>query len=368
MGEKQIPKMSDDFLHLCREIGLGEDQDFCKKRWAGVCAAAKGTTHENVEALIRVVFRSKQPPDKGLLQQVRQHFKSADELFPMSGNDRELEVLCAAILMTLLNGTDGIVPYTALAITTAAVNGCRTQVVSLDLIARAEESLVSCSQHIRRRPDFNEFQSATLPKINLAEVLNKLQAKKDFDGVAAAFNDAAAEVEKTLKSVYSRVLKAIENMNHFLSIQDEELQILWWLIGGRSWSVNKPFSEVTPGAQVLMFAKELSDFTNVCPGPESIKGVLSQAGLRKDRELTIHEAINACDQNWLSSLIKGGNISPVTLPLHFAVARKLETKDNVSWIKGWAAVADLDENRTLPALTLGELFYRERLEISLLEG
>lgn len=368
MAEKQIPQISDDFLHLCRAISLGEDPELRKRRWSGVCTAIKGTTPKHVEAMIRVLFRSKQPADKQALEEIRQHFKAADESFPRSGNDSELEAMCAAILLGLFRGKEDIGIFTALAVTTAAMFGVRKPVVGLDLVGRAEESLFQGAQSLRQRPDLKELASATAPKVNFEDVVKKVIAQFNADGVIAALNDAAAIIEGSLKTLHLRVSKAVTEVGRFVSIQDEELQMLWWLVGGRSWSVNQPFSEVLPNAQPLVFAKELADFTNFSPGPESIKGLLSRAGLRGDRELTVFEAINACDQKWLSALVEGKSPSAVTLPIHFGIVRKVETGDSESWIQGWAVGANLEKNRTLSALALGELFYRERLQISLLEG
>ena len=367
MAEKQIPQISDDFLHVCRAVSLSEDPEFFKRRWPGVCAAVKGATRKHVEAMIRVLFRSKQPAEKEVLEEIRQHFKTADESFPMSGNDSEMEAMCAAILLDLFRGTEDIGIFAALAVTTAAMFGGRKLVVDLDLVGRAEESLFQGAQALRQRPDLKDLASTAAPKVNFADALKKM-TQFDANGVTAALNDAAAVIEKSLKTLHGQILKAVAEVSSFIAIQDEELQMLWWLVGGRSWSANQPFSEVSPNARPLVFAKELADFTNVSPGPESIKGLLSSAGLQGDRELTVFEAINACDEKWLSVLVEGRSPSPVTLPIHFGIVRKVETGDSESWIQGWAAGANLDKNRSLSALALGELFYRERLQISLLEG
>ena len=366
MAEKKIPKISDDFLHLCRAISLGEDPEFCKRRWPGVCTAIEGTTLKHVEAMIRVLFRSKQPADKQALEEILQHFKAADESFLMSGNDSELEAMCAGIILGLFRDTEDIGIFTALAVTTTAMFGGRKPVVSLDIVGRAEQTLFQSAQSQRQRPDLKKIESAAAPKVDFAEAVKKL-AQFNAGGVTAALNDAAAVIEGSLKALHLRVSKAVTEVDRFASLQDEELQMLWWLIGERSWNMDQPFSKVCLNAQPLIFAKELADFTKISPGPESIKGLLFRAGLQGDRELTVAEAINACDEQWLSTLVEGKSPSPVTLPMHFGIVRKLETGDRETWVQGWAAGANLEKNRKLSALALGELFYRERLQISLLE-
>jgi hypothetical protein len=49
------------------------------------------------------------------------------------------------------------------------------------------------------------------------------------------------------------------------------------------------------------------------------------------------------------------------MPLHFAIKRQLETGPGDAWIAGWSATVGAPSDLTLPSLTLGNLFYRERL-------
>jgi hypothetical protein len=137
--------------------------------------------------------------------------------------------------------------------------------------------------------------------------------------------------------------------------------MLWWVFGERSEDLNQLFKDVPAKAQPLVFAKELADVTEFRPGPISTKGLLSRAGLKENKKLTIPEAVNACEASWLKSLVQAENVSPLSLPIHFAIGRKLETNDDASWIVGWATSCGIEEKHAFPALTLGNLFYRERL-------
>jgi hypothetical protein len=77
--------------------------------------------------------------------------------------------------------------------------------------------------------------------------------------------------------------------------------------------------------------------------------------------LTVPAAVNKCDLGWLASLVNNDNPSPVLMPIHFAIHRKLETRDEASWVEGWGAASGIKPDHELPALTLSNLFYRERL-------
>jgi hypothetical protein len=65
----------------------------------------------------------------------------------------------------------------------------------------------------------------------------------------------------------------------------------------------------------------------------------------------------------LRQLLGDRNPSPVTMPLHNAIYRQLETGPGDTWVAGWVSATAVGDNQTLPGLTLGTLFYRERLLI-----
>jgi hypothetical protein len=150
-------------------------------------------------------------------------------------------------------------------------------------------------------------------------------------------------------------------VERLLKLQDEELQMLWWLVGEMSWEFDKAFNSLPIDSKPLVLAKELAGMTNFIPGPVSLKPLLSRAGITKKKKLTIPEAINSCDESWLNGITTGLNPSSLTLPIHFAIIRKVETGEKEAWIPGWAASTKIEATRKLSSLDLGYLFYLERL-------
>jgi hypothetical protein len=197
--------------------------------------------------------------------------------------------------------------------------------------------------------------------VAFAAAKEKVQQQFDANGVAAAFDAAAAAVGAGLESMRMRLAAAVDSTSRYIAIQDEELEMLWWVLGERSEDLKQPFKDIPAKAQPLVLAKELADATQFLPGPISTKGLLSRAGLKESKKVTIPDSVNACDGAWLKSLGPLDKVSAVSHPLHFAIARKLETSDDTSWVAGWAHSCGVDENHNFPILTLANLFYRERL-------
>jgi hypothetical protein len=338
--------MHSDFPRWYREVGLEDNRDRLQRRWIGLCALIKKLDATGVESMIGLLIHTKHTPSGQNLDLIRKPFRDADDLFDMGGNDRELEILSGATLAVLFEKGNDLAARAALKVTTAAFGGARVFNLPMDLGELAEQAIASIAEIRRRRPKLSRFASDDTVKAYLKE------------SVAA---DQGEEIPNRGLAPIGLVTDFITETNAFIAVQDEELQILWWLFGERSHDQDVPFSVVPDEARPLVFAKELADATQFLPGPASARAILSRTGLREKKKMTVPTAVNKCDADWLASLVNHDGSSPVLMPIHFAIRRKLETGDEVSWIEGWGAASGIKPDHALPALTLSNLFYRERL-------
>ena len=356
-----LPPMHRDFARWYDAVELRTDQSHCQARWDGVVAVAGSATLDDVEALIRLAFRARQPAASATVQKIRQAFKAADDAFDMQGNDRELEILASACLVALMDHREDLGAAAALAVTTAALGGARKLNVPMDLCALAESAIDRIAEADRQRPTLEDYSRLRPPKLDFKKAVAKVRETQSLDGVAEAFALAAGDVRTAMAAAAERQEKAAKAVNQFVSIQGEELQMLWWLTGRRSWGYNCPFGAVPVAAKPLAFAKELADNTEFPPGPPSVEGLLSRAGLEESERLVITEAINAAGPEWLAQVVGEEDPSPVSSPLHFAIKRQLETGAGDTWVPGWAAATNVSAEHAVSSLRLGVLFYRERL-------
>lgn len=359
MANKESPAMHPDFPRWYDAIGLGDDQARCQTRWAGVSAVANDADGKDIEALIRLAFKSRQPAGSAQVEKIRQAFKTTDATFDMSGNDRELQVLASACLATLMY--QGNSAKAALGISTAALGGAQKPDLPMDLSVLAEDAIDQIAETNRERPDLLGYVSRVAPKFDFEKATTKVREQPDQEGFAEGFNLAAEATRNAFTIMARQQANAVGAMSKFVRVQDEELQMLWWLIGQRSEDLDCAFGAVPADVQALVFAKELADHTTLLPGPASVKGLLSRAGLKERKKIVISAAINAADSAWLQDFMPEGELSPVLTPIHHGIKRQLETGPGEAWIPGWAAAVDVKANLTVSPLGLGVLFYRERL-------
>jgi hypothetical protein len=314
--------------------------------------------------MLAVLLKSKWRPNAEGLATLRGHFKAADDLFEMSGNDRELEILCGTALAMVLGDTTDVASQAALMTSVSFFAGARKANFPFDFAMAAEGTIAKISEDRRKRPALVRLGHVARMEVD-AESIEKLKLGVTPEHVVGAINSVANQSGALTRDITAKANAAIQAIECFLAIQDEELQMLWWLFGGRSTTLDRPFADVPANAQPIVLASELADATQFIPGPISVKPILSRAGLkeRKTPGVGIAAAVNACDSNFLQELVNDLEPAPFIRPLHFAIHRKLEVGDDASWAANWSAVTGIDAEFTLPGIDLGNLFYRERLSL-----
>ena len=354
--------MHQDFARWYETVSLGENAARRQGRWEGISSVVGDASQEMVEALLRLAYNTRQVPLQSTIQTIRQHFKTADETFEMSGNDRELQVLSGACLAALMEDSDADeAAVAALAVTTAALVTGRKTNLPMDLASLGERAINLLSEKNRKRPSL-AISNAPL-KVDFEKSVAKVTEQQDWTGIAQAFTLAADSTRVAIRSLTTRQNQMMSATERFIRVQDEELQMLWWLTGQRSGDYACAFDAVPADAQPFVFASELAVATEFLPGPSSVKAILSRAGLKGGKTVAITAAVDAPSSEWLQGMVEDIDPSPVSTPLHYAIKRQLEIGAGEAWVPAWASATGINAEHALSRLTLGELFYRERLLI-----
>ncbi|HYQ71656.1 MAG TPA: hypothetical protein VET88_06985, partial [Gammaproteobacteria bacterium] len=134
MSTEEILPIHPDFARWYATVELGDDELRRESRCAGISALVQEANSTDIEALVRLAFKSRQPPVTEQVQKIRQSFKTADATFEMQGNDRELQILAAASLATMMHGDFRHGGEAALAATTAYLDSARKPDLPMDLL------------------------------------------------------------------------------------------------------------------------------------------------------------------------------------------------------------------------------------------
>lgn len=370
-----VVPMREEFPSWYAEFELGGDAAARQQRWDGVIGVTSNATKEFIEPLVRLAFKSvtRSKPNSSVLAQIVDAFRQADPEHPVDQNSREIEVLAAACLVVLIDSNEDqqLATTTALAVATAYMCAARKPKLPMDIGGIACAQLRQLSELNSQRPDFNRYLGTTVSPLSFDNAAKQFQSAPTPDGFAAAMKTVAEVTTTAVKTVLRDQQRALGAAVKTMALQGEELQMLWWLIGGRSWDLDCPFVEVDANARTLVMAKELANHTNIYPGPASIKGLLSRAHVGGD-DISIQNAVMATESaaaEWLNSLLDemgDEEPSPITLPLHLAIKRQMEVGNGDTWVAAWSGAVGIPADFTCSPLQLAEHFYRERLLIAAL--
>lgn len=358
MATQEVPVMDPDFARWYRDVSL-EDGN-AQARWIGLNKAIASPSRALVEVLTRLAFDSKASAggykDPGLAEKLAAFhaaFEAADEDY--QPEKRETQVLAACALVRLF----GWYSLAALAVTTASFDGARKTSLPMDLVGLAEQAVVNLGTVRRVRPDVSRLKVA----------IKDLAWQPDLTGLNPGdpqtfkplFAGLVDGVNASLRAAAAGLNASVDKMSSYMRVVDEELQMLWWLLGERSLDLDLPFDKVETSVQPMVFAKELAGRTVSSPGPVAIAALLSRSGLKSRGKLSVVAAANAVPSDWATDTMHDLPASPVTTPIHFALDKRVEAGVSDAWAAHWSALCGLAEDAGLPPLRLSELFYREHL-------
>jgi hypothetical protein len=349
--------MHEEFAGWYASLSLGEDTAQVEGRWKAVDALVKEASKTTLELLVRLVFRMKpqqmSAPDVATLRA-----KFAGETTPPG--DEELVVLAGAALACAMRPTDDNSVLAATMVAAAACGGLRKLELPMDLIGISDRANRVNAETSRRRPplDVGKPVATALDKAEVA-----LAVKHATDGNPAAGIQALANsIGKVIVTVARRQAAVEEAFQNYTRLQDEELDLLWWLQGSYSSGLEKDFNDIPHAHRPLGIARELAALTKVLPGPTALHALLTRTGVAEAPKMTIVAAVQGMPGNWLDASIEdleGENITALTTPILFALSRRKELEGAEGWATAWSKLTLLDEGAELEPMDLAEAAYRE---------
>ena len=178
----------------------------------------------------------------------------------------------------------------------------------------------------------------------------------------------AATTTSTINAIQKDIAAQIAVMQKILTIQDEELQILWWVVG--EWSImwERSFNDLDSKARPILLGHEAASMTDNVSELPSMKAVFSRIGIDADFTISIPEAVNACGVEYLKKIDWDGDTCPTLYPVHFAINRAQETGADDTWIAAWEKITNISVSTKISALELAIQMHRERKLIDKIES
>lgn len=354
--------MQEQFNFWYGGMEFAENAEVRAQRYEAILAASRSPSMTVLEVLVRFAFRTKM---QNLVTEAGQVRNQLAEAGPALG-DEETALLAAVTLAIILEGRDATAGKAAALVTGAFCAGLRTLTQPMDLVGFAFAAQNYLAETSRRRPPL-EQQKLVNPHLDISAHLNALE-EGNIATVRAAIDALANASRQTLTAMATRQRSFETAVRGYVKVQDEELDILWWLQGGRCTRFDQTFEEVQAEFRPIVIAVELAALTKVLPGPTALPSLLSRAGVNDVVKLSIPAMVQGLPNEWLGHVLpedKAEKVSATTTPILEAVRRRQEVDGQDTWVSAWATVTGIEATASLPAPTLAELLYRELLQVFL---
>jgi hypothetical protein len=346
---KEDMYMHQNFADWYQPVTFGHDRNTMELRWKGIEAAVEDIDTPQLMELVRFVY-GRPFESTEFMAIFRKYFKDNDSMFQSSGNDQEMLVLAGCVL-ALCTTEDYDIREVPLAILTSSFCKKKAPKVSIDLVRMATNRVRTDGINARKRPSMSKSKTPSFKKI-LEEEIKLLSDKLESSAVIAAL--------QKMVSMHKTANEKIMLLQKLLNIQDEELQMLWWMVSGWSDMWNSTFDKIENEARPLLLAKEAASMSNEISESPSLKAVFSRMEIDGNMELAIPETVNSCGVERLKTLAPGNTFCCSTIyPMHFAIIRALETGADNTWIAGWSKISGIDKKTKVSSLDLALQFHRE---------
>ena len=353
-----------EFVPWYASVDLGDSPERLQTRGTGVSLLVENIEYQHCEQLMDVFLGQRDVIDGSGGDLMRVAFTKFDVAFPMGGNYAEMEVLAEITLAIVMDDTEKneFAGYVAELVYASLAGGTREFTSVTDLLNRARDAMRRQGRLCRARTHLPGPPKSFSPKIEFDKCFEGIDNLNDVSQAIALMNKVARKTSTAIGRIAKQARIERETLQNQIKVQDEELDLLWWASNGLSDTLGTFFSTIEPGARALLAAVEAARRTQFQLSPSSILGLMEKVGVNAEEPLSIADAVNCADSNWLKSI----NVPGVTVrtPLHLAVNLKLQSPESDTWSSYWSSVTKVDATTKRKELEIADLFYHERLVLN----
>lgn len=343
-----------DFADRYAEAHLQPTAEVVAARQTSAARIQKNADKDQLLDLVAAYYGMK--PD---LTWFRDELRKEDTTFSLVTGERESVILAALILAAKIEESD---PTSILGVVAGSVQGKRTPTEAGWLLTEARSALTedAAAARVPRKVTTSVRHSAT-PK--LAEEITA--AVGGLEAMGQVLAKVRHESQESAGYVAKQVTDALLALDANARYQREESQILWWLFGEHSRTLEKPFSAFRPAEAALIGGIELAALTEASElGPIAAEAVLERVlhcAKRDNRPqpVTLLGAVDGLGAD-LPRLKTPPPVRPGICPILTAMAKSVEIGSG-AWGSAFSKATGLDAGVELKPLDVALQVYRECL-------
>mgnify|MGYP004708315825 FL=1 len=293
---------------------------------------------------------------------LRDEFIKTDASCSMINNDREASVLAALVLSQLISEHNNVA---ILSVCVCSVRGERVPPQSSWLVLDAEEAFLKRSV-ANRAPKSVDMEFSTTVNQKLTEEIDAAKESPNLATLLSLLTDIRQEAQASSVSTTKQMSSALKGCQSQLSLMREESQMLWWLTGGYSKALSRPFASLLPEQAALAGATDLATLTTYTAlGPVAIPAMLDKiVAMSKKRKaqpaVKLNEIVDGFSSDDRDKLNIAVDLDPFLTPVSSAIMQASAVGSG-SWHLRFKTTTELDASLSMAPVLLGEQLYRELL-------
>ena len=349
-----------NFADSYRGAGLALGPDLLRARQEPFDKLRKAIDAPTAMNLTRIYFGLSVP---GGTEWFRDAFGETDASFSLVDNAREASVLAAGLLEGAI--ADGKM-YAALAPLTTIAAGLRQPIVRPELIdliiAKIQETAVSARRHAPADPNRIKRPASKLS----SEVTALTQAPEltKASNLVKAMSEESIEITANLANQVYAVVQPLAG--EVLTLR-EEVDMLWWYVGGWSRLLDRPFAELALGLAAVLAGVDMAEMSRSAIGPVAapaiFQRILAASPKNNPTSVVITDAVDSLHPDQLDRLkLPDALMSvPDICPVLTAFAKAKAIGVSPAWHAAYAKATGLQAVAAFAPLELAMQAFRERL-------
>jgi hypothetical protein len=350
-----------NFADNYRAAGLAPGPDILRTRQDPFDKLRRTIDFQTAIDLTRLYFEL--PVPRGT-DWFRDSFGATDPSFSLIDNAREAAVLAAGLLEAA--AADGKV-YAALAILTTSASGLRQPLIRPELVDAMRNSIQAKAVTNRQQAPIDPSQIKLSPQSGMSTELTALVEAPDIAKVSSLLKQVSEESTEITKTLTSQVLAVVKPLAAEVVMLREEVEMLWWHVGGWSRLLEKPFAELDLGLAAVLAGVDMADMSRSATGPAAAPAIFQRTLLAgsepKTTRIALKDAVDAIPQEKLDQLLLADALGdmPDICPVLTAFAKAKVIGAGSAWHAPFVNATGLGAESAFAPLELAMQAYRERL-------
>ena len=187
----------------------------------------------------------------------------------------------------------------------------------------------------------------------------------DFDGLNQVLKELNSDSHELVKHLADQINMAINPVRFDVARLREETDMLWWLVGGESYSLAQPYFAMEEGCAAFLVGTDLAGLSRTALGPRAseflIHKALREGRTKKPAKVKIFSLPKIFTPVELEKISAGEEIDTVRdlCCLNNAISRAHQVGTQTGWRKVYADDRSLDDKTAFDTKELALQSFRE---------